>query len=354
MSHQPARQKEWRRWLRWLALAAASGLGACSSAPPFRPTPLDCAATVQRPWQDLAPGVWVWPAPAEDITLQNRGHVSTQVLLLHGSQPTEATLIDPGPSLAHGQTVQRTAWCQLGVRIRHVINSHAHAENVLGNSAYADTTSISATHTTRASMAQRCPGCLTSITQNAGAAAMDGTQIALPRHTLQNGDTLAPALTGWQVQEHRHAHTESDLVLWNPELRVLVAPSLVYGQRLPELAQGSVQGWLTALDALAALQPRAWVGTQPSTQAPNSLEQTRQYLCDLSHLVWQAMDRGLSPNDAHALHLPAYQNWAGYARRHVFNVQRAWREWEPRWMAQDAPTCHARPTPRQPHTSAGN
>ncbi len=353
MNHRQTCPKKPLRWLRGLAWGAIWGLCSCSSAPPFRPSPPDCAATVHRPWQALAPGVWVWPASAEDIASKNRGHVSTQVLLVHDTQPTEATLIDPGPSHAHGQAVQHTAWCQLGVHIRHVINSHAHAENVLGNSAFSRA-SLSATHTTQASMAQRCPACLASITQNAGAAAMEGTQIVLPRHTLQNGSILAPALTNWQVQEHRHAHTESDLVLWNPQLSVLLAPSLVYGQRLPELAQGSVQGWLTALDALAALRPQVWVGTQPSTLAPESLEQTRQYLCDLSHLVWQAMDQGLTPNDAHALHLSAYQQWAGYAQRHVFNVQRAWREWEPRWMAQDAPTCSSGQTPHQPHTSAGN
>ncbi len=343
---------------KWVVCLAWAGwaLGGCSSTPASRPSQ-DCTtastASTQAPWQALAPGVWVWPAPAEDIAPTNAGHVASQVLLAHNTPGNAATLIDPGPSHAHGQAVQRTAECQLGVRIQRVINSHAHAENVLGNSAF-DGTVISATRNTQAGMAQRCPTCLASITRNAGQSALDSTQIVLPLHTLRDGDTLAPELPDWQVQEHPNAHTESDLVLWNPALRVLVAPSLVYGQRLPELAQGSVQGWLTALEALMALQPDTWVGTQPSPLAPRSLESTYSYLCDLSHLVWQAMDRGLSPNDADNLQLPNYQHWAGYGQRHRFNVQRAWREWEPRWMANHAPTCQASANSHHPHTSAGN
>ena len=32
--------------------------------------------------------------------------------------------------------------------------------------------------------------------------------------------------------------------------------------------------------------------------------------------------------------VPGFAAWAGYAERHAFNVQRAWREMEPVWMDQ--------------------
>jgi len=51
----------------------------------------------------------------------------------------------------------------------------------------------------------------------------------------------------------------------------------------------------------------------------------------------QAMDAGRQPQDAGVVELPAYRHWAGYAERHGFNVQRAWRELESVWMEQGAP-----------------
>lgn len=59
-----------------------------------------------------------------------------------------------------------------------------------------------------------------------------------------------------QVLVAENAHTESDLMLWLPTQNVLLAGGLVYDGRLPELAQGSVRGWLSALQRITALSPR--------------------------------------------------------------------------------------------------
>jgi hypothetical protein len=74
-------------------------------------------------------------------------------------------------------------------------------------------------------------------------------------------------------------------------------------------------------------------------QAPAALGATRAYLQALRDGVLQAMDAGRQPQDAGVgvVALPAYRHWAGYAERHGFNVQRAWRELEPVWMEQGAP-----------------
>ncbi|MGI9218164.1 MAG: MBL fold metallo-hydrolase [Hydrogenophaga sp.] len=302
-----------------------------------------CADDV--PWQRVAAGVWHWsPAVEAEIGYANAGHVLPTSVVLHGAQ---ALLIDPGPSHAHGQRLRRSLACRFGAQVRWIVNTHAHAENVLGNSAFADqvadgTVQILATAATRAGMAQRCPDCLASLTAKAGTDAMAGTNIVLPTRTLTEGEVLRVGPYRLRVLRTEQGHTGGDLVLWDAQRRLLWAGGLVYGQRLPELAQGSLDGWLAALDRLATLRPRLVVGNVVSVASdastlPPALTGTRAYLGALRSGVLNAMDQGLQASDATTVTLPAYSAWAGHAERQGFNAQRAWRELEPNWMEQESP-----------------
>jgi glyoxylase-like metal-dependent hydrolase (beta-lactamase superfamily II) len=282
-----------------------------------------------------APGVWVWEGQRADISLANRGHVVTNVVLV-GEHST--VVVDPGPSLAHGRALLEAVRCQRGREVDSVVNTHAHAENVMGNAAFAELgRPILATASTQASMQERCPACLESITRSAGADALQGTAIVVPNTPLSNGQTLDLGGQRWQVLEMRSAHTESDLVLWNATNATLIAGGLVYRDRLPELAQGSLVGWVHALNILAGIRPTTVIGLSTGTLA--DLVSTRRYLCDLAQAVWQAMDAGSTAHDGAGLQLPAFVHWASYTERHSFNAQRAWRELEPLWMAEQPRPC---------------
>ncbi len=295
--------------------------------------------------RELLPNVWVWPGDPADAHPDNQGRVSTTVVLLQpGSGPqTPAptiTVVDPGPSLKAGLTLAHAIHCRWGVSVSQLINTHAHADNVLANGALAPAGSampVLATATTAQTMAARCPDCLHSLTQAVGSAAMQGTQIVLPNAILQPGQSIRLTDRVWHIEEARNAHTLSDLLLWQPELKLLIVGGLVYRQRLPELAQGQLMNWTAALERLAGWRPQHVIGTQPGDA--QDLANTRAYLCDLASAVWQAMERGLSPGEAHTIALPRYAAWAGYAQRQSFNAQRAWRELEPRWMAGEPPPC---------------
>jgi len=137
-------------------------------------------------------------------------------------------------------------------------------------------------------------------------------------------------------------HTDSDLVLWHAEQGVLWVGGLVYGARLPELAQGRVDAWLAALDRLQALQPRHVIGTVvssgPGQAMPAALASTRGYLQALREQVMSAMDQGRHAGESARVQMPGWSHWAGHAQRQDFNVQRAWRELEPLWMRQTPPS----------------
>lgn len=320
-------------------------LAVCLAWPAAATPPSGCPPQADVPWQRLVPGVWVWPpvAPAE-VSVRNGGHVAPTTALVAGA---EAWVIDPGPSLQHGLRVRQSLACRFGATVRGIINTHAHAENVLANAAFADlqatgALTIAANAPTRAAMHQRCPACLAGLTARAGADAMAGTFIVEPDTTLHDGQTLRLGPWLLTVLPTETAHTEGDLLLWNAEHQLLWAGGLVYDGRIPELAQGRLEHWLAALERVQALGARHIVSAavaqaQPEGTAPAALLATRDYLHALRQAILQAMDAGQQAQDAQGVPLPAFSHWVGYAERHGFNVQRAWRELEPVWMDQALP-----------------
>lgn len=293
--------------------------------------PVACTGDDAVPWRALAPGVWVWDGATAEPAPANAGHVVPTTAVIHGRQ---ALLIDPGPNLRHAQRARRSLLCRFGVRVSDVVNTHAHAENVLGNAAFADdladgTVRIWSTAGTREGMAQRCPDCLQSLTRRAGTDAMQGTRIVLPTHTLAEGDTLARGPHRLRVMRVEQGHTDADLVLWLPEAGVLWAGGLVVDGRLPEFAQGTLDGWLSALQRLASLRPRVVVGMQVGDAG--AIAATQQYLVTLRRRVLEAMDAGRLAGERQVVPMAEWSHWAGHERQD-FNTQRVWRELEPVWM----------------------
>jgi len=340
-------------------LVAALLLCACSAWPRAHSAAMDCGGVSPIPWQLVAPSVWVWlPGREAEVDARNAGHVVPTSVLVDGG---EAVVIDPGPSHRHAQRVALSVQCHFGARVRWIVNTHAHAENVLGNSAFADAQAqgylrIAASGPTLDAMRLRCPECLDSLTQRAGAQAMVGTRVVWPDTRLQAGDTLRVGMRELRVLEVVAAHTEGDLLLWDAQTGVLWAGGLVYGQRLPELAQGRLDHWLSALDRLAALRPRVVVGSTVSVaegavEVPPALKTTRAYLTDLRRAVLTAMDAGRAAHESSQLALPAYAGWAGYTERQGFNAQRAWRELEPVWMDRMDPPAPPAASPLRGGTS---
>lgn len=343
--HLPIR---WRRLVRSLCVWAWGFAGAWV----YAGTPgADCMAAMAVPWQRLAPGIWVWQtAEPGEVSSVNGGHVAPTTVVIDGA---EAFVIDPGPSHRHGLLVRQSLECRFGARVRGIVNTHAHAENVLANSAFADllaagTLVIWATTATRVAMQRRCTNCLASLTERVGADAMAGTRIVLPNRTLTEGERLRMGRHTLLVMRVEQGHTEGDLVLWHARHRVLWVGGLVYDGRVPELAQGRVEDWLQALGRLEGLRPRHVVSSVVSRssgaeQQPAALGATRGYLEALRQGVLKAMDGGRQPQEVDLVELPGYRTWSGYAERHGFNVQRVWRELEPVWMEQGTPAGAASP-----------
>ncbi len=310
--------------LRLVLVALCSLLAAVARAEPL-PAP-SCEQADPVPWRALAPGVWVWEGANQEVSRFNGGHVAPTSLVVDGG---EALVIDPGPGLLHGLRVRASVACRFQATVVGVVNTHAHAENVLANAAFADLP-IAANAGTREAMVARCPDCLASLIDRAGEQAMAGTTIVWPQRVLAEGELIAVGGLQLQVLATERGHTASDLVLWLPQQRVLWAGGLAYDGRLPELAQGSVLQWLQALDRLQQRQPRWVVGSRVGDA--RMLEATGRYLQALHDRVLAAMDAGRHAGELQSVRMDEWAGWAGFQSRQGFNTQRAWRELEPVWM----------------------
>ena len=333
--------------LGWIFLwrCVVVALGLCGGMAPAQARPLDqaaaCAKNPRVALQTVLPGLAVvhgqWPAEVEGLL----GHAATSVVL---GQGREVTVMDPGPTQKVGLTLQSTLRCQGQDRVTAVINTHAHAEQVLGNAAFH--APVLATAGTAMSMKARCPACLRVLRQELGAKALQGTRIVWPRRTLRDGQQLQAGGRTWHILEMTLAHTESDLVLWSPPEGIVLVGGLVDGARIPVLAQGRVLGWVQALDALQALQAR-WLVGQGTVQGPgqvqDAIERQRAYLCGLVNFAWQGLEHGWS--EAEVLQgavspvlwpLETASQAAAWQRQHLFNQLRAWREMERLWMDRQA------------------
>ena len=295
-------------------------------------------------WRNIAPGAWVWsPQGQGDISPRNRGHVRATSVIVHQG---EAMVIDPGPSHQHGERTLAWVRCRLKSNVKWVINTHAHAENVLGNSAFSHLQrrgrlDIGASAATFAAMQRRCEQCLAHLKQSLGAGLMRNTRIVLPNRRLTNASVLSVGTRQLQVLLLENAHTESDTVLWDPKQRLAWVGGLVYEGRVPELTQGSLEGWIAALHRLEDLRPLALIGTSVSRatyeSTPAGLGYTRRYLESLRTGVLSVLDAGKHASEATEVQLPEYAASAGYTSRHGLNVQRAWREMESIWMNAATP-----------------
>lgn len=321
------------RCVAWLVSAWV--LTACAG-PESTPA---CMSDASEGWTTLASDVHVWtPAPDAEPSAENRGHVMPTSVLVHG---TRAWVIDPGPNAIQTRRLVQHIRCAWGAQVERVFNTHAHAENVLGNVAFAKAlragqVQVLANVETAHAMEKRCPVCLADLTGRVGEQAMRGTHIVLPTDILRRGDILLFGPHRLEVREAANAHTASDLVLWHSEERIAFVGGLVYGQRLPELAQGSLLGWRAALLQIKALPARWVVGATVAGGSPGrahqAIESTDAYLAQLQQAVLRGMESGLQVSELSTLAEPPFDAWTGNNVRHGFNLQRAWRELEPAWM----------------------
>lgn len=241
------------------------------------------------------------------------------------------------PQAAH--ELRRYAEQLTGRPVRWVVNSHRHADHVLGNQVFADA-QIVATSTTRDGIAQQGAAFIeqakadTTFLANL-AAQIDAEPDARMReqmtHMLADYRVLEQALPTLELTlpnvafaqrmvlhgTQRRAellcygggHSTSDAFMYLPDERIMFAGDIVQVRTHPSMRDGNPEQWERILEQVAALQIEQIVPGHGPLGRRDDLDLMRRYIHDLQQHAAAAVERGLAA-EAGVTDVPApYKDW---------------------------------------------
>lgn len=251
------------------------------------------------PMTRIADGIYVYAAPYELATPQNADGIGNLGFIVGADA---VAVIDTGGSHAVGQRLLAAVRAQTERPIRYVVNTHVHPDHLLGNAAFLGlgVRFVGHANLPRA-LADRAPGYLAATARLIGDAAFAGTQ-TIPPDLLVDG-RLSLDLGGRTIllEAWPTAHSNTDLTVLDERTGTWFLGDLVFSGHVPAL-DGSLRGWLSVLETIAARQAtHAVPGHGPATMPwPQAAMPTRRYLEQLASDLRRMIAQGRTMRDAAA------------------------------------------------------
>jgi quinoprotein relay system zinc metallohydrolase 2 len=255
------------------------------------------AADPALPVDEIAPGVFVHAGAIELMSAENRGDIANAGFVV-GQEAV--AVIDTGGSVATGEALLRAVRAETDLPVRYVINTHMHPDHVFGNAAFKALDPVFVG-------AARLPAALSAR----GAHYVEANTTLIGEDLAAEVDIIPPSLLVTDVMNldlggrrlslraWPAAHTDNDLTVLDEATRTLFAGDLVFLDHIPAL-DGSIRGWLSALDALAAIPAeRAVPGHGPASAPwPDALAPGRRYLATVAAEVEALIEAGGTISEA--------------------------------------------------------
>jgi glyoxylase-like metal-dependent hydrolase (beta-lactamase superfamily II) len=222
------------------------------------------------------------------------------------------------------------------------VNTHYHADHVLGNQVFADALLI-ATEQTRALIAVRSGRLVAAVKADLEGKELDALEreaqaevdaalradllntvgeyralagdvaaleLRLPDVTFADHLILHGAGRSAQVISYGGGHTPSDAFVYLPEARVVFTGDLLSVRSHPSF-YGDPRAWIRILSQIEALDIEVAVPGHGPVGGKGDLVRMRQYIADLLDLAAKTVAAGGTKEQATAVPMPdAYQGWA--------------------------------------------
>lgn len=239
-------------------------------------------------------------------------------------------VIDSGSSYAYAASAYKAMQKIKALPVALVINTHVHDDHWLGNGFFAQMGvkvlgSDDFIHNASIDSPSRIQ---THISPEAYAL----TVPTLPNEMIASDKILK---IGNQTLElhimKQKAHSEKDMVVYVPKANVLFAGDLVFNDRVPSLAGGNINGWISALELLKTYGATTIIGGHGYRTDKEAMNMTREYLTQMRTEIRSAIDEGLGINETiDKVTMPSFNALRMMKSLHRGNVETAYRtlEWE--------------------------
>ena len=280
------------------------------------------------PVQEIAPGVFAHAGAISLMNAENKGDIANIGFVI-GEKGV--AVIDTGGSVPVGERLLEAIRVRTDKPLLFVINTHEHPDHVFGNAAF---NGLGATfvghHNLPRALGSRAAFYLKAFRKIIGDALVDQVKIIPPTLLVEDRLTLDLGGRSLELRAWPPAHTDCDLTVFDSATRTLFSGDLVFVGHLPVI-DGSLKGWLSNLDALAAV-PAARVvpGHGPvGLPWPAALDDERAYFAGLARDVKAFIARG-EPVDVAARQAgqSLRDNWRLFDDYNARNATAAYSEYE--------------------------
>jgi quinoprotein relay system zinc metallohydrolase 2 len=287
------------------------------------------AVADELPIREVAPGTFVHVGAHEPFSAGNLGAIANSAFVVGRRS---VAVLDCGGSRAFGERLLAAVRRRTDLPVTYLVNTHAHPDHAFGNAAFAAAGATILGHARQPrAMAERGPHYLANLAGLMGVA-LAGTELIPAQRTVAEHATAeldlgerTLLLRAWPT-----AHTDNDLTVFDEATGTMFAGDLLFMERLP-VVDGSLNGWLGVMDALARIDARQVVpGHGPAAAPwPAALAAQARYLSALRDRLRAIIAEGIGLGAAvDAVPMPGSDPWLLAAENHPRNVMAGYAEME--------------------------